>query len=95
LDVSQDCSAVLLGYCGEGPIAALRAGADGAFAADFTWTWQGAGPSGGSDPATLSGTLIRGVVDGTLTWASASQTVQAVLGVAPGTGLGVANCPLD
>ncbi len=83
-------------FCGDGPITELRAAAkDGAFSVDLDWTWQGAGPSGGTDPATFSGTVVSGVVDGSLTWGTTVEPVHAVLGDPAGKGLGVANCPLD
>ena len=96
LEVREDCSALLEGFCGEGAIERLDLDADAhAFSVALTWTWQGAGPSGGEDPATFVGTIDRDVVAGTLTWAGADHDVTAALGVTPGTDLGLSNCPLD
>ena len=95
LEVAQDCSALLKGFCGDGSIVALPMSEAGAFSVSLTWDWQGAGPSGGEDPATFVGTVAAGVVDGTLSWGSTADTVHAELGVTPGTGLGLDSCPLD
>jgi len=96
LEVKEDCSAFLQGFCGEGSIARLDLeGGTGAFSVELTWLWQGAGPSGGEDLATFVGTIERDVVDGTLTWGGADHAVTAALGVTPGSGLGLSSCPLD
>lgn len=95
LVVRDDCTAFLKGFCGEGEIGTPLPAAGGALSSSFTWTWQGAGPSGGSDPATLVGSVAAGVVEGTLSFSTYTSTVYAVLGDPAGTGLGVGYCPLD
>jgi hypothetical protein len=67
----------------------------GAFSVDFTWSWQGGGPSGGDDPAVFSGTVGGDIVDGHLTWADVVQVVHAELGMTPGSPLGLDDCPLN
>jgi hypothetical protein len=94
LEVRSDCSAFLEGFCGEGEIGHLGLVA-GAFSVDFIWSWQGGGPSGGDDPAVLSGTVKGDVVEGVLAWADVTRTVRAELGVTPGSPLGLDDCPLD
>ena len=96
LTVGEDCSVLLQAFCGEGTVPALRVDAmTGSFTARLTWVWQGGGAAGGKADATFLGGVSDGVVDGTLVWDAHKDVVHAVLGVTPGAGLGVGNCPLD
>lgn len=94
LEVREDCSAWLMGVCGEGELDSLTLTGEQLYG-ELVWSWQGGGVAGGEDEGVLAGRLAGDVVQATLQWADQSATVSAELGVTPGDALGLDHCMLD